>query len=175
MSPHHKLIGDGTVIDIGTEGDTDPRDVQIEQLKAEKRRLEREVSDANLRADRAREDADRALSELRRQLNPLYVALQRVFGELDAAGVTESAAASASSAAPTDSGSKAKWDDWKKRLGPSCAKVIDALLLGGEMNVESIKIAAKLGRDTVYSATSVMGRAGILVKNGGKFSLKSLG
>jgi hypothetical protein len=48
------------------------------------------------------------------------------------------------------------------------------LLLGGEMNVEAIKIAAKLGRDTVYQATSTMGRAGIVVKNGGKFSLKVL-
>lgn len=165
----HRQLGDGGVIDVGPE----PRDLELDNLRAEKRRLERAVSDAEMRAARAREDADRALSNLRRQFGPLYRALQAVFGELDAAGVTDGPA-SASSPVVANDGSKAKWDDWKQRLGPSCAKVIDTLLLGGEMNVQAIQTASRMGRQTVYQATSTMGRAGLLVKNGGKFSLKQL-
>lgn len=66
------------------------------------------------------------------------------------------------------------WDEWKQRLGPACAKVIDTLLLGGEMNVTAIAVAAKMGKNTVYQATSKLGQAALLVLNGGQFSLKQL-
>lgn len=151
------------------EGEVVPDvDPEIERLRARVRTLEREKADAELATRRAQEDAARALSMLRKQLSPLYRALQAVFGELDAAGVRDDGPASAASAAP----STAKWDEWKARLGPACAKVIDALLLGGDMTVQAIAVAAKMGRNTVYAATSKMGRAGILVNNGGRFSLK---
>lgn len=152
--------------------DDDPRDRQIELLKRQVRDLERARDDAERKAERAGEDAQRAMKMLRQQLGPLYRALQAVFGELDAAGVTEAAFPPGQSvAAPTNT---AKWDEWKVRLGPSCAKVIDALLLGDEMNARGIVVAARMGLQTVYEATSKMGRAGILIKNGGKFSLKQL-
>lgn len=162
-----KHIGTGDVIDV----DIDPRDQEIEALRSENRRLQRAVSDAEVDAKRAREDADRALSNLRRQLGPLYRALQMVFGELDAAGVADTQPASSAS---TNDGAKAKWDEWKQRLDNNCARVIDALLLGGEMNVKAIMVACRMGEATVYRSTSQMGQAGILVKNGGKFSLKQL-
>jgi len=150
------------------EGEVVPTvDPEVEHLRAEVRRLTRERDDAKIEARRAREDADRALSALRRQLSPLYRALQAVFGELDAAGVTETAGPASAPGAPA-----AKWDEWKARLGPSCAKVIDALLLGGEMNVTALMVAARMGKQTVYDAASKMGRAGILVNNSGKYSLK---
>lgn len=151
------------------EGEVVPDvDPEVERLRAELRRVERERDDARIEARRAREDADRALSQLRKQLNPLYRALQAVFGELDAAGVRDEAPAAAGTSAP----STAKWDEWKSRLGQSCGKVIDALLLQDGLNVTALTIACKMGRQTVYDATSKMGRAGILVNNGGRYSLK---
>lgn len=157
------------VIDVAP----DARDQRIASLEAEVRELRRARDDAEVEATRAREDANRALSMLRKQLSPLYRALQAVFGELDAAGVTDQSpigGANGSAGSATDP----RWDSWKNRLGPNCAKVIDVLLLGGEMTVTGISLTAKMGKNTVYQATSKMGQAGILVRNGGKFSLKQL-
>lgn len=148
-------------------------DPRVIFLEAENRRLTRELNDARVEAQRAKEDAERALSMLRRQLSPLYRALQAVFGELDAAGIGEESTQipNPKSQIPTAS---AKWDEWKSRLGTSCAKVIDALLLQDGMTVTALTIACKMGKRTVYEATSKMGRAGILLNNGGRFSLKQL-
>lgn len=169
-----KAIGDGNVIDI----DVDPRDQQIEQLRVENRRLQRELSDANLRADRAREDADRALSMLRRQLGPLYRALQAVFGELEAAGVREDAPQrrpESVDSPPADPRVKAVWDSWKQRLGGTVAKGIDALLLHGELDAQQLAIAAGLDKRTVTNTIIYkLNQAGLINKNGGRFSLKQL-
>lgn len=146
-----KLI-EGAIVDDDQDQRDDWRHYDIDQLR-------RELATARADADKSR----RAMAELRRQLGPLYRALQVVFGALDAAGVEDS---------PASGRSSGEWDEWKSRLGPSCAKVIDALLLGGEMTVKAIMVSAKMGPNTVYQATSKMGQAGILVKNGGKFSLK---
>ncbi len=142
-----------------------PIDAQFEDadaLRDEVRDLKRELAQSRAETIAAKRDAGRALAALRKQLGPLYRALQDVFGELDTATSDEAPYASQSGA----------WDEWKRRLGPSCAKVIDALLLGGEMSVKAIMVSAKMGPNTVYQATSKMGQAGILSKNGGKFSLK---
>lgn len=134
-----------------------------DDLREEIRDLKEQLRDARNETAIAKREAGRALSALRKQLNPLYQALQMIYGELDAVGVDD---------APMASG--AQWDEWKRRLGPACAKVIDALLLGGEMSVKGITASAKMGQQTVYQATSKMGQVGILVRNGSKFSLKKL-
>jgi len=177
MATPQRALGDGTVIDMSAVVDDDAREAELEVLRLEIRSLKRAVSDADLRADRAREDADRALGTLRRQLSPLYRALQAVFGELDAAGVTDTAPASAA-AAPSvdapDARTKAVWESWKSRLSPACGKVIDALLLHGELNSVQIKVAARLGTSTVSDSISKLYKAGLINKNGGRFSLKTL-
>lgn len=145
----------------------DDKDVQIAALQDELADVRRALKAATVEARMARDESARALGALRRQLTPLYRALQGVFGELDAAGAVDDGQAAGG-------GKAAQWEEWKARLGPSCAKVIDTLLLGGEMTVKAIKISARMGENTVYQATSKMGQAGILVKNGGKFSLKQL-
>jgi len=168
-----KAITDGTVIDIGV----DARDQEIESLRSEVRRLHRAVNDADVKAARAREDADRALSALRRQLSPLYRALQAVFGELDAAGVTDASSASSPTAgetAPPNARASAVWEAWKAKLGPSCAKVIDALLLHGEMNTTQLAIAVGMSRKPIPNLIYKLNQAGLITKNGGRFSLKTL-
>jgi chromosome segregation ATPase len=157
----------------------DPRDTRIEQLEREARTLRRSLADAELQASRAREDADRALSRLRTQLSPLYRALQAVFGELDAAGVTEDARTSvAASGAAVPSGADprvaAVWEAWKSRLGGGCAKVIDALLLHSDLNTQQLAIAIGLHRTTIPALIHKLNKAGLINKNGGRFSLKQL-
>lgn len=170
-----KALGDGNVIDIG-DLETDPRDAQLETLRAENRRLQRALSDAELRADRAREDADRALSNLRRQLGPLYRALQMVFGELDAAGVADSpsTATSASPAPAVDQRATAVWESWKQKLPGAPAKVIDALLLHAEMNYTQLAIAIGVHRNSIPNIIWKLKRAGLITKNGNRVSLNQL-
>ena len=166
------MSGDLAVIDAVFEGPNED-DVEIKKLKLRIRTLEREVEDERLAAQRARDDATRAVGMLRRQLSPLYRALQAVFGELDlvAAAEPESAASSPSPAAPRTS---AVWEAWKSRLPPACGKVIDALLTHGELNSVQIKVAARLGTSTVSDAISKLNKAGLIDKNGGRYSLKKL-
>lgn len=154
-----RLLEGSVANDIEADEAEDLRDESIRELRQQLRDAQRETVTA-------KREAARAMTELRRQLGPLYKALQMVFGELDAAGVDDAPAASGSS--------RAQWDEWKTRLGQSCAKVIDALILGGEMTAKGIMASAKMGPNTVYQATSKMGQVGILTKNGGKFSLKKI-
>lgn len=143
------------------------KDALIARLEDENARLRRELAEKDQLVEVERKTISVGAANLRRQLAPLHKALQQIFGEIESLGVEDIALASPAS-------NTARWDDWKARLGPSCAKVIDALLLGGEMTVKAIMTTAKMGQQTVYQATSKMGQAGIITKNGGKFSLKAL-
>lgn len=153
----------------------DVPDPRLADLEAEVRQTRRELSDARLEAERAREDATRALSMLRRQLSPLYKALQAVFGELDAGGVAEdSGPVGVSAASPVDARAGAIWASWKARLGPQCGKVIDALLLQPGMNTTQLAIAVGTRRQNIPGLIYKLNQAGLLDKNGGRFSLKQL-
>ena len=151
---------------------SDQRDLEIERLRASLRQEARQRADAERAAERAREDAQRALSMLRTQLGPLYRALQAVFGELDAAGVTsERESGPQATAAPSQH--SAVWEAWKAKLG-SAGKVIDALLLHKEMNTQQLAIATGLHRTTIPALIYKLNQAGLLNKRDGKFSLKPL-
>ena len=159
------------------EGIVEVADPRIAELEAEVRQTRRELADARVEASRVREDAERALSMLRRQLSPLYRALQAVFGELDAAGVIDDGGGlhgAASQAPSVDARTAAIWMSWKGRLGPQCGKVIDALLLQPEMNTTQLAIAIGTRRQNIPGLIYKLNQAGLLNKNGGKFSLKQL-
>ena len=162
------LIRRGDIIDATTER-ADIADEQVERLQRENRQLRRELDDARRETARARSDADRALSELRRQLSPLYKALQQVFGELDAAGVDNNGAP-----ASGDPRKAAIWESWKMRLGPQCAKIIDALLLQPGMNTTQLAIAIGTNRNNIPSLIFKLNKAGLIDKESGRFSLKAL-
>jgi hypothetical protein len=114
------------------------------------------------------------LSALRRQLGPLYRALQAVFGELDVAGVEGGGGESTTSSSTPKV--TAVWESWKQKLGSNTApaRVIDALLQHGELNVAQLKVAAKMANQTVYDSIHRLNKLGLINKNGGKFSLKTL-
>jgi hypothetical protein len=99
-----------------------------------------------------------------------------VFGEIDAMGVpepTESGAASQS--APRASAASAAWDSWKQKMGGAAAQIIDILMVHGQLNHEQLRIHVGTSRkQTIYDAVSKLNKAGLLVKNGDRFSLKEL-
>lgn len=159
------------------EGNVEPFDDapgRIADLEDEIRELQSALSTANATAAQAKRDAARALTNLRRQLSPLYRALQDVFGELDAAGAADTAQGVTTNTG-RDARTTAIWESWKGRLGPTCAKVIDALLLQADMTNRQIAIAIGTNRiQTIYDAVRKMNQASLLVKNGDRYSLKQL-
>ncbi len=145
---------------IEGEVDThDERDDEIADLKRELRELRS-----------ARAVDERAVAELRRQLAPLYRALQGVFGEID---TVDEGRPDGPVAPVTNSRTAAIWASWKSRMG-NAGCVIDALLLHSEMNTTQLAIATGRSRRTIPALIFKLKKAGLLVKNGDRFSLKSL-
>lgn len=132
------------------------------------RELRAELSRARADAAKSKHEATHALSALRKQLNPLYRALQAVYGEMDAIGVEEGAAT-----APT-SRMSAVWENWKSKMPGRPAQIIDALMLHGAMNSTQIAIAIGIHRNNVPQLIFRLNKAGLIDKNGTKYSLKQL-
>lgn len=163
MSPHPPTLMIEGQVEV-----VDDRDAKIADLELYVVQLQGEVSRAQREAAQARRETAAALAALRRQLSPLYKALQAVFGELDAAGVDESDA-------PTQQGqTSAVWESWKARLPGGPAKIIDALLVHREMNTQQLAIATGVHRNSIPAMIYKLNKAGVINKNGGRFSLKTL-
>lgn len=129
--------------------------------------------EAELRQTRLESDTQRfAIKSLRETLAPLYKALGAIFGEIDALGTVESSAAAETSVPRRSS---PVWDSWKNRLGGASAKIIDILMLHGELTQEQIRIHVGTNRkQTIYDAISKLNKAGIINKRDGRISLKEL-
>ena len=162
----------GSLMLLGNQGE-DPKDRRIADLELELRQARRDAMDARMEAGRAQEDAARALSALRGQLSPLYRALQAVFGELDAAGVSDGTSHGAAPSQDADRISPV-WDAWKKKLPPQCGKIIDALLIHKDLNGTQICVAAQISKGSLHGLIHKLNKAGLINKNGGRFSLKQL-
>lgn len=171
-----KLMVRDNIIDV----ESDPRAEKIDSLERQVAKLRGELSDARHELTRVREDSNRALTSLRQQLSPLYRALQRVFGELDDAGVLDGATpapiANAPSPPPTSDGGRvqAVWNAWKQKLNAPCGRIIDALLVHGEMNTTQLSVAAQMHKSNVSKAIQKLNEVSVINKNGGRFSLKQL-
>jgi hypothetical protein len=139
----------------------DELEIEIHKLKADLRRAQRAAQDAEAHAVAV-------FVPLRQQLTPLYRALQSIFGDLDAAGVGDGPSAVAGRA--TDP----RWASWKQKMPGRPAELIDLLLLHGEMNRNQVMAAMRCGKDVVRVTVSKLNVAGLLTKNGGRFSLKAL-
>jgi hypothetical protein len=138
---------------------------------AELRRQLADVQDA-LREERAKNaQGAAAVTELRRQLSPLYNGLRAVFGEMEAIGMGEVAAQGGG----IDPRKRAVWDAWKQRMPGIPSKIIDALLLHGALTQTQLRIHAQCARSSVPNAVMQLNRAGLINKDsGGRISLKEL-
>jgi hypothetical protein len=147
-----------------------------ESLNRENRRLKDKIEQLELDLKREQQKsriALRAMETLRGPLEPIYRGLRMIFNEFDDAGVT--GADSATSAASQTGGtpqSSAKWESWKARMPGKPAEFIELLLIHGEMTGAQLTAASHSSKQTTYQTISRMNKAGILSKNGGRFSLK---
>jgi hypothetical protein len=158
--------------------DVDDRAAEDGRLREELRRvtIERDGMRAEIIRLRQRVNQIEApAAALRTTLDPLYTALRAVMGEIEVIDPPDSPAPVAQAGGGVaDSRVAEVWKSWKERLGPMCGKVIDALLLHGEMNTTQLSIAAQIHRTNVPKAIFKMNQAGLINKNGGRFSLKQL-
>lgn len=150
------------------EGQVDNRDDLIETLKAENSRLKEQLQDRAWELAKLKDANTRAIGQLRRVLTPLHSALKSVFGEMDDLGVSDEAPGA------VNQKTSAVWEAWKQRLPETARKCIDALLTHGELNTQQLAIATGLHRTTIPAGIFQLNKAGLINKNGGRFSLKKL-
>jgi hypothetical protein len=148
------------------------------ELKQEIRRLESELRAARLEIQKANNEAATAIAAvtaLRHQLSPLHRALRAIFGEIDLIAQPEAVQSSAgASPVAADSRIAAVWTAWKEKLPGLPARFIDAMLTHGEMNAAQLSIAAPCHRANVSKIIYRLNKAGLINKNGDRFSLKQL-
>jgi hypothetical protein len=122
-----------------------------------------------LREERTQNAAHKASVEaLRNTLLPLYQALQRVYGHIDAMGI------SANGSAPSSGGESKVWDSWKQKLGGKTAAAIDVLILHGPMTQAQLRIQLGCATRTVTNVVGALNKAGLINKAGGRISLKEI-
>jgi chromosome segregation ATPase len=141
---------------------------KVRELQQELYNRNRQLEEAETRAQNAESRAAAAeagVTQLRQILSPLHQALGMVFGEIDSMNPPSQV---------SDSRVSAVWESWKQKLGGKQAEFIDAMLTHGEMTATQLKIATKSGQQTVYDTIHKLNKAGLINKNGGKFSLKEL-
>lgn len=170
----------GEMVPFGTTFEDDAASLRAEnkRLRDELRQAQQDLADTTSDLAQA-QVAQASVRELRRLLGPIYRGLQAVFGEIEAAGIT--AEAEAPRAAPmaavpsgVDPRVAAVWQAWKEKLGTGPAKIIDALLTHGGLNIQQIAMATGYNRNSVPQYLAVLNKAGLLRTEGGKKYLKTL-
>lgn len=163
-------------------GGTDYNGDTVRLLQRENNELRAEL--ANARAELAQRKLEaaaslnghmhmsRSVEALQKQLSPLYRAMQAVFGDIESAIGT--AADSAPSAPQVSPNVSFVWAAWKVKFPGVGSKIIDALLVHGEMSTTQLKIVCQAGTSTITNGVSKLNGAGLINKNGGRFSLKQL-
>lgn len=141
----------------------EPAENKESALEARVAELESDVASLRVQLRSVGQDTSKVIYRL---LSPLYKALQPIFGELEDAGVVNTASTPNKSAA---------WESVKQRLQPRHREVIDVLLLQGQMARRQISSAIKM--DYTNCNKNIIGpllRQGWLVEVGGKIALKEL-
>lgn len=145
-------------------------DNELQDLRDENRQLRDDLAVARRETLTAKREVAHALGALRKQLAPLYRALQAVFGELDAAGIDTNEAAPQQA----DSRTAAIWNQWKQKMGGQAAQIIDVLQLHRDMNAQQLAIAIGIHKKNIPQLIYKLNRAGLIAKIGDRYSLKSL-
>jgi len=153
------------------EGHPDPEEPA--RLRREIIGLEKELADAKAEAATVRQqssDAIHAIRALRKQTEPLYMALKMIHGEISRVDAGELSTGDAST--PNNSKHDTRAEFWKQKLGGSQALFITLLLEHGAMTTAQLVASAHCGKTKVRNVIYRLNKAGILSKNGGHYSLK---
>lgn len=152
----------------------DQRDRIIAIQKEELERAEQKIDALEDELIRARANAQRSIGELRNHLTPLYRALRQVFGDMDAIGPSDDAPFTVATGIPQNDRKLKVWESWKQKLSGKKADFIQALLDHGEMTSAQLKVATHTASSTVPQIIHQLKDLGLIEKNNGKYSLKSL-
>ena len=148
-------------------GIVDNRDDIISDLETEVESLKAQLAHEK----QAGREGARAVASLRKQLTPIYQALQQVFGHMEAIPGMDASS-------PTDHVHPARvsaaWEQWKQKLGKGGAKMIDALLIHGEMTRRQIAVATGYSPQNISNLTSELNKLSLITKNGDKIALRQL-
>lgn len=153
------LVRDGHIFEDSAE---------VDALRDEVRELKRALGHAESETAKAKQQASRATANLRRQLSPLYRALQDVFGELEELGGGDETTAAPSAR------TQQVWQVWKDKLGKGAAKAIDALLIHGSMTRKQLMVATGYSQANISNIVSDLNGASLITKDGDRVSLRQL-
>ena len=163
MSTLPRLLKPGEVLSPDDPSET------IAQLRRQVADLRTQLDEMRDLAEALRQErrqSDMAVGSLRRQLQPLYGALQCLFGAME--DVT--AANSQDGAGPKGE----VWESWKSKLGGLPARFIEALEVHGPMTRTQLRIAVGCANSSVADTIYKLNRAGLIDKANGKISLKEM-
>jgi hypothetical protein len=141
---------------------------EIRRLRRENESLKSQLESANQEIHSNRQFASmqaEGVQNLRAALSPLFLAMKRIFGEMERSGFETF------DPAPKNT---VVWDSWKQKLGGHTAKAIDVLMLHGSMNRTQLRIHLGCATGTVTNVVAALNKAGIINKNGNEISLKTL-
>ena len=142
-------------------------DYRILQRRVEQ--LEDELAQEKLRTQEARNQSvrvHRAQARLKQQLSPLYQAIRGIMEDLPEEDVNVSVD---SSMQPRD-----KWEIQKRLFPGKPSEIIDLLLIRSNMSTKELATANRSDPRTITKAIFTLNNAGLIEKNGGRFSLKQL-
>ena len=162
-------LNDGVYLDEPGVATEDIQD-RVDSLEQDLRQAKAEV----IRLRASSDTATMAITELRRQLGPLYRALRAVFGEIELVAGKDDAPTSPSPSPSSDNGSQSsRWDAIKRGLAPRLAQAIDILLTHGAKTNSQLAAAMKMDRTNCNNnVTLKLKQMGLIVKNGNEYSVK---
>jgi hypothetical protein len=144
-----------------------------DKLKEENNRLQREVENLQMEVQRVKNESKRslvAIAHLQEALEPTFRGMKMIFREMDALDLPE-VGSPAHSSQPTARNSNPKFAAALQRLDGKKAEVLRLLMDVGPMSMTGIKTALGGRPQTLYDATSHLGRMGLIKKADGKFVL----
>lgn len=130
---------------------------RLPEVEAEATRLRGQVAELHRQLGTAKA----TITALRTALEPQYRAMERLFTELEAV-------------AAGPNGDHAVWEQWKAKLGPRYARVIDVLLeRGGTATMAQLGTLAGLAPRTLYNYLKPLARNGLITRERGNVSLRA--
>jgi hypothetical protein len=159
------LMLEGTVME---SPDTQDLRRQVQRLEDELRLTRRDLEDRT----RERDQHARTIANLRDILSPLHRGLRALFGEIELAGI-EDVVAPANGSVPKPKAEDPRWQSYKTRFAGVGAKIIDALLIHGEMRQTALAKFVGHHYDTVSKVARELRSAGALTSDGGVLRLKN--
>lgn len=159
------------------EGKVLQPDEKYDKLLTELQRLRNDLVDRESELIKLRGEHQRlltAVNYLREQLDPLYIGLRAIFGQIDLVSDGIPSRSSTTASQPLGQSANPKWESWKQKFPGRGAEMISLLLLHEEMSTAQLVAALKCRRQAVYEIAAKLGQAGLVSNNNGRYRLREI-